>query len=134
VLGESVVEATVGQWSKAEGEAVRKDEVLVELETDKITVEVAAPQDGVLGSIARREGEIVGVNELLGTLSAGEPSNGGAPAAAEPKAAAEAAPAKPSGDEVVGQSPSSSEERGAQTSPAARAIAAEHGIELSTIR
>ncbi|HUE96832.1 MAG TPA: biotin/lipoyl-containing protein, partial [Longimicrobiaceae bacterium] len=52
-LGESVVEATVGQWTKAEGEAVAKDEILVELETDKITLEVAATQDGVLGKIEK---------------------------------------------------------------------------------
>ncbi len=134
-LGESVVEATVGQWSKAEGDAVRKDEVLVELETDKITVEVAAPQDGVLGSIARKEGEIVGVNELLGTLSADASGNG----------AGASAPAKESGAEkaesagqaaATGSAASegaSSSDSDAQTSPAARAIASEHGIDISAV-
>src|SRR5688572_5168040 len=68
-LGESVVEATVGQWTKSEGDSVRKDEILVELETDKITVEVAAPQDGVLGRIEQQEGATVGVNDLLGSLN-----------------------------------------------------------------
>src|SRR5690606_29198425 len=77
-LGESVVEATVGRWSKKEGEAVSKDEIRVELETDKITVEVAAPSDGVLGKIEKQEGENVGVNELLAQLEAGA----GAPAKA----------------------------------------------------
>lgn len=132
VLGESVVEATVGQWSKAEGDAVRKDEVLVELETDKITVEVAAPQDGILGSIAKREGEVVGVNELLGTLTAGaEAGNGTAPAPSAESAGTASAPAS---TEVVGQSPAPSEESGAQTSPAARALAAEHGVDLAAVR
>ncbi|MDQ3556489.1 MAG: dihydrolipoamide succinyltransferase, partial [Gemmatimonadota bacterium] len=70
-LGESVVEATVGRWTKQPGDAVAKDEVLVELETDKITVEVAAGVTGTLGEIAKSEGDTVGVNELLGILQAG---------------------------------------------------------------
>src|SRR3954453_13279908 len=70
-LGESVVEATVGRWSKQEGDAVRKDDVLVELETDKITVEVAAPADGTLGSVKKKEGDTVGVNELLAEMEPG---------------------------------------------------------------
>ncbi|MDP9347990.1 MAG: dihydrolipoamide succinyltransferase, partial [Gemmatimonadota bacterium] len=67
-LGESVVEATVGRWTKQAGDPVAKDEILVELETDKITVEVAAPRAGVLGAIEKNEGDSVGVNELLGVL------------------------------------------------------------------
>ena len=130
-LGESVVEATVGQWSKAEGDAVRKDEVLVELETDKITVEVAAPQDGVLGSIARREGEIVGVNELLGTLSAGAAANGAG--AAGPAGGADSSAAKAADKPTAEQPASEGADRQAQTSPAARAIAAEHGIDASSL-
>ena len=90
-LGESVVEATVGRWSKKEGEAVAKDEVLVELETDKITVEVAAQQAGVLQKIEKNEGDIVGVNELLALLDAGAAATAQAPAAAEQPAAAPAA-------------------------------------------
>src|SRR3954470_11272168 len=78
-LGESVVEATVGRWARKPGDMVRKDEVLVELETDKITVEVAAPADGVLGAIRKNEGDTVGVNELLAEMEAGA----AAPAAAE---------------------------------------------------
>ena len=71
-LGESVVEATVGRWTKKEGDSVAKDEILVELETDKVTVEVAAQQAGTLGKIAKSEGDTVGVNELLGTLEAAD--------------------------------------------------------------
>ena len=124
VLGESVVEATVGQWAKAEGAAVRKDEILVELETDKITVEVAAPQDGVLGKIQKREGETVGVNELLGLLEAGAaaPASGPAPEAAAPGAAPAPAAASSNGG------------GNAQTSPAARAVAAEAGVDLTTVQ
>jgi hypothetical protein len=70
-LGQSVVEATVGRWSRQEGDAVRKDEVLVEIETDKITVEVAAPADGTLSAIRKHEGDTVGVNELLAEMEAG---------------------------------------------------------------
>ena len=124
VLGESVVEATVGQWAKAEGAAVRKEEIIVELETDKITVEVAAPQDGVLGKIQKREGETVGVNELLGLLEAGAaaPASGPAPEAAAPGAAPAPAAASSNGG------------GNAQTSPAARAVAAEAGVDLTTVQ
>jgi 2-oxoglutarate dehydrogenase E2 component (dihydrolipoamide succinyltransferase) len=123
-LGESVVEATVGRWTKQAGDPVARDEILVELETDKITVEVAAPRAGVLGRVEKNEGDTVGVNELLGVLeeTAGatpqEESGQTASAHYEEKAPAAAAE---SGEE-------------AQTSPAARAIAAEHGIDLAQVR
>jgi 2-oxoglutarate dehydrogenase E2 component (dihydrolipoamide succinyltransferase) len=70
-LGESVTEATIGKWFKKPGDAVKADEPLVELETDKVTLEVNAPSAGVLGEITAREGETVGVNALLGMISAG---------------------------------------------------------------
>jgi 2-oxoglutarate dehydrogenase E2 component (dihydrolipoamide succinyltransferase) len=124
-LGESVVEATVGRWTKQEGESVARDEVLVELETDKITVEVAAPRDGVVTSIAKKEGATVGVNDLLGVLEerAGAPAEAPAPAAPQPGAAPAPAPAA-----------DTASDEGAQTSPAARAIAAEHGIDLANLK
>ncbi|MDU0343081.1 biotin/lipoyl-containing protein, partial [Bosea rubneri] len=84
-LGESVSEATIGKWFKKPGEAVKADEPLVELETDKVTLEVNAPAAGVLGEIVAKEGETVGVNALLGSITAG-----GAAVAAAPKPAAEA--------------------------------------------
>ena len=65
-LGESVTEATVGQWFKKVGDAVKADEPLVELETDKVTLEVNAPSDGVLAEITVKEGETVEVGALLG--------------------------------------------------------------------
>jgi 2-oxoglutarate dehydrogenase E2 component (dihydrolipoamide succinyltransferase) len=66
VLGESVVEATVGAWLKHEGEVVEAGESLVQLETDKVNVDVAADQAGVLGKIARQEGETVHPGDVLG--------------------------------------------------------------------
>ena len=70
-LGESVTEATVATWHKAEGEAVSAGELLVELETDKVTQEVSAPVDGVLESIKVAEGETVEVGVLLGNVKEG---------------------------------------------------------------
>ena len=89
-LGESVTEATVATWFKKPGDAVAVDEMLCELETDKVTVEVPSPAAGTLAEIVAAEGETVGVNALLATLSAGE---GAAPAPAAAEASPAAAPA-----------------------------------------
>ena len=82
-LGESVTEATIGKWFKKVGDAIAADEPLVELETDKVTVEVPAPAAGTLSEIAAKEGETVGLGALLGH----DPAGG---AAAKPAAKAEA--------------------------------------------
>jgi 2-oxoglutarate dehydrogenase E2 component (dihydrolipoamide succinyltransferase) len=136
-LGESVVEATVGRWAKQEGDAVRKDDVLVELETDKITVEVAAPADGTLASVKKKEGDTVGVNELLAEMEAGAaPAAAQVPAAAAAPAEAQAGAAAPA-ETVPAAAATATAEAGsadAQTSPAARAIAAEHGLDLASVR
>ena len=79
-LGESVTEATVARWTKKAGDAVRKDEILVELETDKVSLEVAAPADGVLEFIAAEEGATVEPGAVLGRLAEGAVAS--APAAA----------------------------------------------------
>jgi len=97
VLGESVTEATVGKWLKAAGDAVQRDEVLVELETDKVSVEVSAPEDGTLSEIVAAEGENVEIGALLAKLSAGSGSGTAAPKAEAPAAAASPAPAAASG-------------------------------------
>src|SRR5438270_10467561 len=76
-LGESVTSATVARWLKKAGENVSADEPVVELETDKVTVEVPAPGAGVLGAIQAAEGAEVGVGAVLGTVEAGA---GGQPA------------------------------------------------------
>jgi 2-oxoglutarate dehydrogenase E2 component (dihydrolipoamide succinyltransferase) len=70
-LGESVTEATIGRWFKKPGDAVRRDEPLVELETDKVTLEVNAPAAGVLGDIIAKDGETVGVGAVLGSIEDG---------------------------------------------------------------
>src|SRR5215213_5510824 len=70
-LGESVTEATIGKWFKKPGEAVAVDEPLVELETDKVTIEVPAPAAGVLADIAAKDGETVAVGALLGQIKDG---------------------------------------------------------------
>ena len=92
-LGESVSEATIGKWFKKAGEAVKADEPLVELETDKVTLEVNAPSSGVLGEIVAKEGETVGVNALLGMISAAGGTVVATPKAeaAKPEAVAQAA-------------------------------------------
>ncbi|MGY6709982.1 MAG: 2-oxoglutarate dehydrogenase complex dihydrolipoyllysine-residue succinyltransferase [Rhizobiaceae bacterium] len=112
-LGESVAEATVGKWFKKAGDAVAADEPIVELETDKVTVEVPAPAAGTLGEITVQEGETVEVGALLGSIA-----EGGAPAKkeskAEPKAdekpskddkKADAAPAREQGAQKSGDMP-----------------------------
>ena len=75
-LGESVTEATVARWAKKAGDAVRKDEILVELETDKVSLEVAAPADGVLAEISAEEGATVEPGALLGKISEGAAAKG----------------------------------------------------------
>jgi len=92
-LGESVTSATVARWMKHEGEAVAADEPLVELETDKVTVEVNAPAAGILASIAAAEGAEVAVGALLATLEAGAKAASATPQAARPVPAPQAQPA-----------------------------------------
>ncbi|ODT52787.1 MAG: dihydrolipoamide succinyltransferase [Methylobacterium sp. SCN 67-24] len=124
-LGESVSEATIGKWFKKPGDAVKADEPLVELETDKVTLEVNAPTAGVLGEIVAKEGETVGVNALLGSITAG-----GAVAAAAPKPAAEAA--KPA---VAAPAPAASgaATKAADSGPAVARLAAESGVDPSSV-
>ncbi|WP_150523707.1 2-oxoglutarate dehydrogenase complex dihydrolipoyllysine-residue succinyltransferase [Roseibium sediminis] len=97
-LGESVSEATIAQWFKKPGDAITADEPIVELETDKVTVEVPAPASGVLESIVVNEGDTVEVGALLGQIADGAGA-AAAPAAAKPAPAA--APAAASGGNVV---------------------------------
>ena len=98
-LGESVTEATVAKWFKAEGDAVAVDEPILELETDKVTLEVNASTAGTLSEIAAKEGENVEVGALLGMIGEG----GAAPVkkeeAAAQEAPAEAAPATPAAED-----------------------------------
>ncbi len=124
-LGESVSEATIGKWFKKPGDAVKADEPLVELETDKVTLEVNAPAAGVLGEIVAKEGETVGVSALLGTIAAGDGKAAAAPAKAEeaPKPAA-AAPAP------AASAPAT---KAADSGPAVSRLAAESGVDPSKV-
>src|SRR5215212_10531911 len=90
-LGESVTEATIGKWFKKAGDAVAVDEPLVELETDKVTIEVPAPAAGVLSEVAVKDGETVAVGALLGQIKEGAKDGSSAPAAAKAAPAAKAA-------------------------------------------
>jgi 2-oxoglutarate dehydrogenase E2 component (dihydrolipoamide succinyltransferase) len=104
-LGESVTEATVGQWFKKVGDAIAADEPLVELETDKVTIEVPAPSAGFLEAIAAKEGETVNVGGLLGALGAGavvtpKPAAAPAPGFAPAPAAPQASPAALAGEQT----------------------------------
>src|SRR6218665_2435517 len=92
-LGESVSEATVGTWFKKVGDVVKADEPLVELETDKVTVEVPAPASGVLSEIVAPNGETVGLGALLGQIAEGASAGAAAPAAKAAEPAPAAAPA-----------------------------------------
>jgi 2-oxoglutarate dehydrogenase E2 component (dihydrolipoamide succinyltransferase) len=121
-LGESVTEATVGKWFKQPGDAVAVDEPLVELETDKVTLEVPAPAAGVLSEVAVKNGDTVAVGALLGQIKEG--------AGAAPKAPASAA--KPA--EIPKQTPASPQRSTEMpTPPSVRKLAAESGVDPSKV-
>ena len=123
-LGESVTEATVGQWLKSSGDAVAKDEVIVELETDKVAVEVTATEDGVLSEIIAAEGDTVEIGALLGKIEAG------ASASAKPAAAAESA--KAPAEEKVAE-PVGAPAGDAPVAPSVRRIAEENKVNPADI-
>jgi 2-oxoglutarate dehydrogenase E2 component (dihydrolipoamide succinyltransferase) len=139
-LGESVVEATVGQWFKQAGDAVAVDEPLVELETDKVTVEVPAPASGVLSEVIVNAGDTVEVGALLGAIAEGDgkaaPTTKKAAPTKKKTAQAEPAPAAPAPapreePKALVREPHIREEVGAQAmppSPAARKLMAERGL------
>ncbi|MEO0442386.1 MAG: 2-oxoglutarate dehydrogenase complex dihydrolipoyllysine-residue succinyltransferase [Pseudomonadota bacterium] len=111
---ESVQDGTIASWHKAPGEALSRDELIVEIETDKVVLEVVAPADGAMGDILKAEGDTVLSNEVIAYLvEGGSGSTAAAPAAATPT------PAPASGDAVA--------------SPSARKLAAEKAIDLNSI-
>src|SRR5947209_4415143 len=89
-LGESLVDAVVGAWLKSEGDSVSRGETLVELETDKVNLDVAATEDGVLSKIEKQAGDVVTVGELLGVVGETNGATAPAPAARAPEAQAPA--------------------------------------------
>jgi len=120
-LGESVTEATVAKWLKKPGDAVKKDETLVELETDKVSVEVSAPEAGTLSDIVAAEGVTVGIGALLGRLGAGAAKTAAAPAPAAKPAAPQPAPAP-------------ARPAAAAAPPSVQRIAAENGVATSAMQ
>lgn len=120
---ESVADGTVATWHKQEGDAVKRDELLVDIETDKIVLEVVAPADGVMGKILKGEGETVASQEVLATLEAG---------AAKP--AAEASPASESKGEPAVAEADESADADAVAGPAARKLISEHGLDAAAIK
>ncbi len=133
-LGESVSEATVGTWFKKVGDTVKADEPLVELETDKVTVEVPAPASGVLTEIVAQNGETVGLDALLGQISAGGAAAGTAAPAAQPAEAASAKAAEPA---AAAPAPAAAAAPAGGSSmppaPAAAKVAADNNISTSDV-
>src|SRR6476659_1021924 len=124
-LGESVTEATIAKWFKKPGDAVAVDEPLVELETDKVTLEVPAPAAGVLADIAVQGGSTVAVGALLGQIKEGagaaaKPAAAAAPAAAKPAEAPKAAPAAAAGSSMP-------------LPPSVKKLAAESGVDAAKV-
>ena len=127
-LGESIVEATVSRWLKNEGDQVAEGDNLVELETDKITVEVPALASGVLTKRAVNEGDVVTVDQLLGEIAEGAAAS--APAKTAPSAPAAAAPA-PAPSSAPSAAPAKGE---VKVSPAAQRVAAEQKVDLAAVQ
>ncbi|AIR90351.1 2-oxoglutarate dehydrogenase complex dihydrolipoyllysine-residue succinyltransferase [Pseudomonas cremoricolorata] len=117
---ESVADGTVATWHKQPGEAVKRDELIVDIETDKVVLEVLATADGVLGDIVKAEGDTVLSDEVLGSIV-----QGGAGAAAPAAAAQAAAPAAAAGADAGEDDP--------VAAPAARKLAEENGIDLASV-
>ncbi len=131
-LGESIVEATVGHWRKAQGDAVAAGEPLVELETDKVNIEVTSPSDGVLTSILKQEGETVGVGEVLAQVSAEQPERT-APAATPATVATPGVAVSNGATAASAGAPTTVAAGAAHATPLARRVADERHIDLQAI-
>ncbi|PTS87602.1 dihydrolipoamide succinyltransferase [Sphingomonas sp. HMWF008] len=124
VLGESITEATLGEWLKQPGDPVKVDEPIASLETDKVSVEVPSPVDGVMGQHAVQVGDTVLVGAMIATIDAGDaaPASAAAPQPAVLASAAQQAPAAPAGDTP------------AALSPSVRRAVLEHGVDPATVK
>ena len=137
-LGESLVDAVVGQWLKSEGDAVTRGETILELETDKVNLDVTADEDGVLSSISHGEGDVVTVGEVLGTITAGAVAGNGASAPAPEAPAPAPAPVAEPVAAVAAAAPAPVEaaapaEGAGRAAPAVRRLAEEHNIDLNEL-
>jgi 2-oxoglutarate dehydrogenase E2 component (dihydrolipoamide succinyltransferase) len=129
-LGESVTEATIGKWFKKPGDAVAVDEPLVELETDKVTIEVPAPAAGVLGEIAAKDGDTVAVGAVLGQIKEG--AGAASPAKPAPAAAVPQAP-KPAPAAIPAAAPAPAGAADAPLAPSVRKLSAESGLDAASV-
>ena len=152
-LGESLVDAVVGTWLKQEGDSVNRGDSLVELETDKVNLDVTAEEDGVLARIERREGEVVTVGEVLGLVSGSNGASAPAPDTATAMTAAAPAPTPTPAAEIppiatppppaapappVLATPAAGEDdvdgaASGRAAPAVRRLAEEHHVDLNTV-
>jgi 2-oxoglutarate dehydrogenase E2 component (dihydrolipoamide succinyltransferase) len=134
-LGESIAEATVSRWMKSPGDAVSAGESLLELETDKVNLEVPADQDGVLESITRQAGESVNVGDVLGLIGVSKNGTSTKPTAAPPTATVEPTPASaPAEPAPVAASTSVTESTAhSAATPLAQALASDKGVDLAKV-
>lgn len=146
-LGESLVDAVVGQWLKSEGEDVSRGETVLELETDKVNLDVTAEDDGVLQAIQKQEGDTVTVGEVLGLIEAGAGGGGSNGATAEADAPVAEAPKEAPAPDAPEKAPepapapvaaapaeAPAEDASGRAAPAVRRMAEEHGIDLGQVQ
>jgi len=133
-LGESVTEATIGKWFKKPGEGVAVDEPLVELETDKVTIEVPSPAAGVLADIAAKDGDTVAVGAVLGQIKEGAGGSAKAAAAATPSASPPTSPPPQSAPAAAPKpAPATAKSSDAPLAPSVRRLASESGIDAARV-
>jgi len=133
-LGESVTEATIGKWFKKPGEGVAVDEPLVELETDKVTIEVPSPAAGVLADIAAKDGDTVAVGAVLGQIKEGAGGSAKAAAAATPGASPPTSPPPQSAPAAAPKpAPATAKSSDAPLAPSVRRLASESGIDAARV-
>jgi pyruvate/2-oxoglutarate dehydrogenase complex dihydrolipoamide acyltransferase (E2) component len=132
-LGEGIADVTVSRWRAHKGDAVKAGDVIVEVATDKVDTEIAAPADGVLLAIHHNEGEIVSLDAVLGVIGAAGEDASAAPQAAG-KAAGDKAPAPASAPSAASSAPAAAaEDEIVKASPVARRVAADKGVDLATV-
>src|SRR3954470_25035763 len=137
-LGESVTEATIGKWFKKPGDPVAVDEPLVELETDKVTIEVPSPAAGVLAQVAAKDGDTVAVGALLGQIREGAAGAAKTSTSRPDSKTTSTAPVNAGPEEPKPRTPDAKLEKGAQPAdmpapPSVRKLAAESGMDASTV-
>jgi 2-oxoglutarate dehydrogenase E2 component (dihydrolipoamide succinyltransferase) len=143
-VGESIVDARIAKWLRHEGDVVAAGDPLVELETDKIDLEVSAPQAGVLSRISRQDGEDVKVGEVLGVIEEAAAGKGGRPTGPGAGGTQAAAPAPEANRQVSASqqapaqrqaaAPAPAPAKGPRATPTARKAAEEHEVDLSSVR